>query len=72
MRQPAAVPNDDDCSKTDTKREPMSDFTSNFWSVLWPGSPSGIIACALLLWLTSRKKINPLLTTPRAMSGMWI
>ena len=37
----------------------MSDFTSNFWSIYVAGiTLAGIIACALLLWLTSRKKIE--------------
>ena len=37
----------------------MSDFTSNFWSVYVAGiTIAGIVGCALLLWLTSRKKIE--------------
>ena len=37
----------------------MSDFTSNFWSIYVAGiTVTGIIACALLLWLTSRKKVE--------------
>ena len=37
----------------------MSDFTSNFWSIYVAGiTVAGIIACALLLWLTSRKKVE--------------
>jgi cytochrome c oxidase cbb3-type subunit 3 len=37
----------------------MSDFTSNFWSVyVTVITVGGIVGCALLLWLTSRKKIE--------------
>ncbi|MBS0392865.1 MAG: cytochrome-c oxidase, cbb3-type subunit III [Comamonadaceae bacterium] len=37
----------------------MSDFTSNFWSIYVAGiTIIGIIACGLLLWITSRKKIE--------------
>ncbi|WP_313073869.1 cytochrome-c oxidase, cbb3-type subunit III [Melaminivora sp.] len=37
----------------------MSDFTSNFWSLYVAGiTIAGIVGCALLLWLTSRKKIE--------------
>lgn len=36
----------------------MSDFTSNFWSVYVAAiTILGIVACALLLWITGRKKI---------------
>lgn len=36
----------------------MSDFTSGFWSVYVAGiTLVGILACAVLLWLTSRKKV---------------
>jgi cytochrome c oxidase cbb3-type subunit 3 len=36
----------------------MSDFTSGFWSLYVAGvTLVGIIACLLLLWITSRKKI---------------
>lgn len=36
----------------------MSDFTSNFWSVYVAGlTLVSIIACALLLWITARKKV---------------
>ncbi|MHA7602184.1 cytochrome-c oxidase, cbb3-type subunit III [Alicycliphilus sp. T452] len=38
----------------------MSDFTSNFWSIYVAGiTIIGIIACGLLLWITSRKKVEP-------------
>lgn len=37
----------------------MSDFTSNFWSIYVAGiTIIGIIACGLLLWITSRKKVE--------------
>ena len=37
----------------------MSDFTSNFWSLYVAGiTIIGIVACGLLLWITSRKKIE--------------
>ncbi|GAB2734609.1 cytochrome-c oxidase, cbb3-type subunit III [Melaminivora jejuensis] len=37
----------------------MSDFTSDFWSFYVAGiTIAGIVGCALLLWLTSRKKIE--------------
>ena len=37
----------------------MSDFTSNFWSIYVAGiTIVGIVACGLLLWITSRKKIE--------------
>jgi len=37
----------------------MSDFTSNFWSVyVTVITVGGIVGCALLLWLTSRKKVE--------------
>ncbi len=37
----------------------MSDFTSNFWSVYVAGiTLVGILACLLLLWGTSRKKVQ--------------
>ncbi len=37
----------------------MSDFTSNFWSLYVAGiTIAGVVACGLLLWLTSRKKIE--------------
>ena len=37
----------------------MSDFTSNFWSLYVAGiTIVGIVACGLLLWLTSRKKVE--------------
>ena len=37
----------------------MSDFTSNFWSVYVAGiTLVGILACLLLLWATSRKKVQ--------------
>src|SRR5687768_8008196 len=36
----------------------MSDFTSGFWSVYVAGATMvGIVACLLLLWITSRKKV---------------
>ncbi len=36
----------------------MSDFTNNFWSLYVAGvTLAGILACALLLWITSRKKV---------------
>ncbi len=36
----------------------MSDFVSNFWSYyVIAGTLGGIVACALLLWITARKKI---------------
>lgn len=37
----------------------MSDFTGNFWSVYVAGlTLVGIVACLLLLWITSRKKVQ--------------
>ena len=38
----------------------MSDFTSSFWS-FWVITITlgGILGCALLLWMTSRKKVEP-------------
>lgn len=37
----------------------MSDFTHNFWSIYVAGvTVVGIVSCALLLWITSRKKVN--------------
>ena len=37
----------------------MSDFTHNFWSLYVAGiTIIGIVACGLLLWITSRKKIE--------------
>ena len=37
----------------------MSDFTSNFWSFYVAGiTIIGIVACGLLLWITSRKKVE--------------
>lgn len=37
----------------------MSDFTHNFWSVYVAGlTLAGIFGCALLLWMTARKKID--------------
>lgn len=37
----------------------MSDFTSNFWSLYVAGiTIIGIVACGLLLWITSRKKVE--------------
>ena len=37
----------------------MSDFTSNFWSIYVAGiTIIGIIGCGLLLWITSRKKVE--------------
>lgn len=37
----------------------MSDFTSNFWSIYVTGiTIIGILGCGLLLWLTSRKKVE--------------
>ncbi|WP_019373556.1 cytochrome-c oxidase, cbb3-type subunit III, partial [Melaminivora alkalimesophila] len=37
----------------------MSDFTSDFWSFYVAGfTVVGIVACGLLLWLTSRKKVE--------------
>lgn len=37
----------------------MSDFTSNFWSLYVAGiTIAGVVGCGLLLWLTSRKKIE--------------
>ncbi|HET8748773.1 MAG TPA: cytochrome-c oxidase, cbb3-type subunit III [Ramlibacter sp.] len=37
----------------------MSDFTSGFWSVYVAGiTLAGILGCLLLLWLTSRKKVE--------------
>ena len=37
----------------------MSDFTSNFWSLYVAGiTILGVVGCGLLLWLTSRKKIE--------------
>ena len=36
----------------------MSDFISNFWSVYITAiTLGGIVACAVLLWATSRKKV---------------
>jgi cytochrome c oxidase cbb3-type subunit 3 len=36
----------------------MSDFTSGFWSLYVAGiTLAGIVACLLLLWVTSRKKV---------------
>ena len=36
----------------------MSDFTDNFWSLFISATTLvGIVACAILLWLTSRKKV---------------
>lgn len=36
----------------------MSDFTSGFWSLYVAGiTLAGILACALLLWITARKKV---------------
>ncbi len=36
----------------------MSDFTGNFWSVFVAGiTLVGILACLILLWVTSRKKV---------------
>ena len=36
----------------------MSDFISNFWSVYITAiTLGGIVACAILLWATSRKKV---------------
>jgi len=36
----------------------MSDFTSGFWSLYVAGlTLAGILGCALLLWLTSRKRV---------------
>ena len=36
----------------------MSDFINNFWSVYITAiTLGGIAACALLLWVTSRKKV---------------
>jgi cytochrome c oxidase cbb3-type subunit 3 len=36
----------------------MSDFNANFWSVYVAGATLvGILACLLLLWITSRKKV---------------
>ena len=37
----------------------MSDFTSNFWSIYVAGiTIIGIVGCGLLLWITSRKKVE--------------
>jgi len=37
----------------------MSDFTNHFWSLYVAGvTLAGILACALLLWITSRKKVE--------------
>ena len=37
----------------------MSDFTHNFWSLYVAGiTLVGILACGLLLWITSRKKVE--------------
>ncbi|HEY1226086.1 MAG TPA: cytochrome-c oxidase, cbb3-type subunit III [Ramlibacter sp.] len=37
----------------------MSDFTGNFWSVYVAGvTLVGMLACLLLLWITSRKKVQ--------------
>ncbi|KQR45914.1 cytochrome-c oxidase, cbb3-type subunit III [Acidovorax sp. Leaf160] len=37
----------------------MSDFTHNFWSLYVAGiTLAGILACGLLLWITSRKKVQ--------------
>ncbi|AVP57423.1 cytochrome-c oxidase, cbb3-type subunit III [Pulveribacter suum] len=37
----------------------MSDFTSNFWSLYVAAiTIAGVVGCGLLLWLTSRKKIE--------------
>lgn len=37
----------------------MSDFTGNFWSVYVAGvTLAGMLACLLLLWVTSRKKVE--------------
>ncbi len=37
----------------------MSDFTHHFWSLYVAGvTLVGILACALLLWITSRKKVE--------------
>lgn len=37
----------------------MSDFTNHFWSLYVAGvTLAGILACALLLWITSRKKVQ--------------
>ncbi|AVO42274.1 cytochrome-c oxidase, cbb3-type subunit III [Simplicispira suum] len=37
----------------------MSDFTHNFWSIYVAGlTLAGIFGCALLLWMTARKKID--------------
>ena len=37
----------------------MSDFTGNFWSVYVAGvTLVGMLACLLLLWVTSRKKVD--------------
>ncbi|MFL6694202.1 MAG: cbb3-type cytochrome c oxidase N-terminal domain-containing protein, partial [Ramlibacter sp.] len=37
----------------------MSDFTGDFWSVYVAGiTLVGIVACLLLLWITSRKKVE--------------
>ncbi|MDD0838800.1 cytochrome-c oxidase, cbb3-type subunit III [Curvibacter sp. HBC61] len=48
----------------------MSDFTSNFWSVYVTAiTLGGIIACLLLLWIASRKKV--VATTDNTTGHVW-